>query len=204
MRIVSIIIIVGSVLGAFGAFLLIAPGIPASSSAKDAVGDAIAIRMHETGFDPMVQPYHDITGASIQRLNGNELLLTAELAGDPNNNTTYETVYIWVIDYPTVTGNQRYTVIVPHFPPELGLSEGWHIAIFDNNAERYVVPLTSIGQMPDNKVEVNIDPTLVGNPPFFWWQVFVMVRVDTEFDRPPDYLIDSTPDNSTVLLWPFT
>ncbi len=194
-------IIVGIVVGTFATFMVIAPNIPASSSIKDRVNDAVAVRIHETNADPLVQPYHDIVSATVKRLNSNELLLTAELAGDANFNTTYETVYVWVIDYLTLTGNQRYTVIVPHLPPEFGLSTGWHIAIFDNNAERYVVPLESIDPMPENKVEVKIDPNLIGNPPFFWWQTFTMVRVEPQFDRPPDFLMDSAPDNSTMLFW---
>ena len=204
MRIINVIVVVAVVLAALAAFILLVPNVPATSSINDRINDAVAVRIHETGADPLVQPYHDIASASVKRLNGKELLLTLELAGDPNFNTLYETVYIWVIDYPTVTGNQRYTVIVPHFPPELGLSTGWNIAIFDNRAERYVVPLKSIGSMTENKIEVNIDPDLIGNPLFFWWQSFVMVRVEPQFDRPPDFLMDSAPDNSTVLLWPFT
>ncbi|MEE8132277.1 MAG: hypothetical protein V3T40_01730 [Nitrososphaerales archaeon] len=204
MRIVSLMAIIAVILGVFAVFIMLAPSIPAHSSIKDEILDAVAIRTHETNYVPLVQSYHDIVEASVQRLNGNELMLTVELAGDPNFNTTYETVYIWEIDYPTLTGNQRYTAIVPHFPAELGLSTGWHIAIFDNKEEMYVVPLESIEPMPKNKVEVNIDPNLIGNPPFFWWQVFVMARVDTQFDRPPDFLMDSAPDNYNALLRPFT
>ncbi|MFQ5941164.1 MAG: hypothetical protein ACE5KA_05640 [Nitrososphaerales archaeon] len=204
MRIVGMMAIIAVILGAFILFMLLGPSVGASSSTRDGVNDARAIRIHETNADPLVQPYHDIVKASMQRLNGNELVLTVELAGDPNFNTTYESVYICVIDYPTVTGNQRYTIIVPHFSPELGVSSGWHIAIFDNKVERYVVPLESVNTMPKDRVEVNIGPDLIGNPPFFWWQAFVMVRVEQQFDRPPDFLLDSTPDNSNVLLWPFT
>ncbi|MEM2760163.1 MAG: hypothetical protein QXU32_03290 [Nitrososphaerales archaeon] len=198
-----LLVIIAIVLVSIGAFVLISPNIPARSSVNDAVGDAVPVRVHETALEPVLQPYHDIRSASVQRLNGKELVLTLELLGDPNLNTEHEIVYIWVMEYPTIVGTQRYTIIVPHFPSELGLSAGWHIAIFDNNAQRYVVPLKSIGSMP-GKVEVNIDPKLMGNPSFFWWQAFVMIRVELQFDRPPDFLVDSAPDNYTVLLGPFS
>lgn len=201
MRIIHVITI-ATVLGSFGIFALLT-SIPLSSSIDDPVNDAVPVRIHETGEDPLVQPYHDIVRADVKRMNSDELLLTVEVNGDPNFNTRYETVYVWVIEYTGITGNQKYTVIVPHFPEELGLS-GWHVAIFDNKAERYVVPLKSIGSMPENKVEVNIDPDLIGNPLFFSWQTFVMVRAEPRFDRPPDFLMDSAPDSSNVLVTPFT
>ena len=103
-----------------------------------------------------------------------------------------------------MTGNQRYTIIIPHFPPELGLQvTGWHATIFDNKANRYVTSLYSIGEMSENKVEIKIDPKLIGNPAFFWWQVYVMVGVDTATHDAPDFLMDSAPENSAVLI-PFT
>lgn len=200
---VRMLIAVSVTLIAFGAFVLLAPHIPASSSIKDAGGDAVAIRTRGTYEAPLVQPYHDITSASIQRMNGNELLLTMELDGNPNLNTTYETAYIWIIEYPTLTGTQRYTIIVPHFPPEFGLSIGWHIAILDDKARRSVIPLTIIDQMPRDRVEVKIDQRLIGNPSIFWWQAFVMVRTDKQFSIPPDFWMDSAP-NGPMALFPFT
>jgi hypothetical protein len=203
MRIIGILIIAAIALGAFAVFTLLAAGAPASSVIDDRSGDAFAAAVGETGGGIVVQSYHDIVRASVHRLNGNELILSVELSGDPNFNAEYETVYIWVLDYPGMTGNKRYTIIVPHFPPGFASSTGWHIAIFDNNAQRYSVPLKSIGSMPENRVEVNIDPRIIGSPPIFWWQVYVMVRVDQQFEKPPDYLIDSAPDNFNALVWPF-
>ena len=204
MRVAVAFMIAALVFGISGSILLLAPNVSASSSVKDAVGDAAASQVYETTIEPTVQDYHDIVGASVKRMNAKELLLTVEVVGDPNGNSPYETVYIWVIDYPTITGNQRYTIIVPHFPPELGLQvTGWHATIFDNNANRYVTPTYPIGEMLENKVEVNIDPNLIGNPAFFWWQVYVMVGVDTATHDAPDFLMDSAPEDPAMLL-PFT
>jgi hypothetical protein len=204
MRIAIAFTIAAIVSGALASFLLLAPNVSASSSVKDALGDATAVQIHQTNIAPTVQGYHDIVSASVKRLNAKELLLTVEVAGDPNQNSLYETVYIWVIDYPTITGNQRYTIIVPHFPPELGLQvTGWHASIFDNKANRYVTPMYGIGAMSENEVEINIDPKLIGAPAFFWWQVYVMVGVDTATHNAPDFLMDNAPENSIMLL-PFT
>jgi len=204
MRIAIAFLIAAIVFGVLASFLLLAPNVSASSGVKDAIGDAVPVQIHQTNIEPIVQSYHDIVSAGAKRLNAKELLLTVEVAGDPNQNSQYETVYIWVIDYPTITGNQRYTVIIPHFPPELGLQvTGWHASIFDNKANSYVTPMYGIGAMSENKVEINIDPKLIGNPAFFWWQVYVMVGVDTATHNAPDFLIDSAPENSIMLL-PFT
>jgi len=203
MRVAVAFMIAALVFGVSGSILLLAPNVSASSSVKDAVGDAIASQVYETSIEPSVQDYHDIVGASVKRLNAEEMLLTVEVAGDPNQNSPYETVYIWVIDYPTITGNQRYTIIIPHFPPELGLQvTGWHATIFDNKANKYVTSLYGIGEMSENKVEIKIDPKLIGNPAFFWWQVYVMVGVDTATHDAPDFLMDSI--ENSILLAPFT
>lgn len=184
-------------------FLFVAPNVSASSMTEDPINDAAAVRIHETGSDPVVQPRHDIVRSSVKRMNG-ELQFSMELLGDPNANSIYETVYIWIIDYPTIMGNQRYTIIVPHLPDGFAGSTGWHMAVFDNNRQQYVLPLTRVADMQRNTVEVTVDTDLIGNPAFFWWQSFVMVRVEPQFDRPPDFLIDSAPDNTNVLLGPFS
>ena len=204
MRIAIAFMIASMFFGVVASFLLLAPSVSASSSVKDAIGDATPLQIYEAKIEPIAQGYHDIVGATVKRFNSETMLLTVEVAGDPNQNSPYETVYIWVIDYPTITGNQRYTVIVPHFPPELGLQvTGWHAAIFDNKAKRYVTPMYSIGAMSENKVEINLDPALIGSPAFFWWQVYVMVGVDTATHNAPDFLMDNAPENSIMLL-PFT
>jgi hypothetical protein len=59
-----------------------------------------------------------------------------------------------------------------------------------------------ISDMPKNKVQVFIDPDFIGNPPSFNYIVSVMVRVNNTFlDKPPDYLVDSAPDNNNELFW---
>ena len=204
MRVAVAFMIAALVFGIGGSILLLAPNFPASSSVKDAVGDATPSQVYYTNIEPTVQGYHDIVGASAKRLNADELVLTIEVADDPNLNSPYETVYMWVIDYPTLTGNQRYTIIIPHFPPQLGLEvTGWYATIFDNKANMYVTTTYPIGEMSDNKVDLKIDPELIGNPAFFWWQVYVMVGVDTVTHGSPDFVMDSTPDDSVMLL-PFT
>jgi hypothetical protein len=51
--------------------------------------------------------------------------------------------------------------------------------------------------MPKNKVQVFIDPDFIGNPLSFNYIVSVMIRVNSTFlDKPPDYLVDSAPDNN--------
>lgn len=206
MSIAIIFVIVAIALGAIASFLLLAPLFPAHSSIDDSLGDASATPVFIKSEEPVVQDYHDIVSASVQRLNGEELLLTVEVAGDPNLNLTYETVYIWIIDYPSLTGSQRYTIVIPNFPSELGVQPiGWHAAIFDNNANRWVVPLRSIAPMEDNKVEINIDPEIIGSPPFLWWQVYVMVGVDPQSHETPDFVMDFAPDSgANVMLVPFT
>lgn len=205
MRIVVAFMIAAIVFGVLASFLLLAPNVSARSSIDDKVGDASPTPIYEKNVEPVVQDYHDIVSASVQRLNAKELLLTIEVAGDPNQNTPYETVYIWVIDYPTITGNQRYTIVIPNFTPELGLQQtGWNVAIFDDKANRWVVPLRSIGSMQENRVEINIEPALIGSPALFWWQVYVMVGVDTGTHEPPDFLMDTAPEDSSVMLVPFT
>jgi hypothetical protein len=203
MRVAVAFMIAALVFGISGSVLLLAPNVSAASSTKDAVGDAVASQVYETNIEPTVQDYHDIVSASAKRLNAKELVLMVEVAGDPNQNSPYETVYIWVIDYPRITGNQRYTIIIPHFPTELGLqATGWYATIFDNNAQSYVVPTYAVGEMLDNKVQITIDPTLIGNPAFFWWRVYVMVGVDTATHDAPDFLMDSI--ENSVMLVPFT
>ena len=56
--------------------------------------------------------------------------------------------------------------------------------------------------MPKNKVQVFIDPDFIGNPPSFNYLVSVMIRVNSTFlNKPPDYLVDSAPDNNNELFW---
>jgi hypothetical protein len=134
--------------------------------------------------------------------------LTIDLVGDPNQNQNYEIVYLWLIYY-TADSNtastadkadQLYTIIIPNFGPSSNfgnIEEGWYLAIFNNTNNSYTLPLSRISNMPKDKVQVFIDPIFIGNPPStFSYIVSSMIRVNSTFlDKPPDYLVDSAPDN---------
>jgi hypothetical protein len=66
------------------------------------------------------------------------------------------------------------------------------MAVFNNTAGTYTLPLTKISNMPKNKVQVFIDPSLIGTPSSFNYMTCVMVRVNSTFlSKPPDYMMDS-------------
>jgi hypothetical protein len=70
------------------------------------------------------------------------------------------------------------------------------MAVFNNTANTYTLPLAKISNMPKNKVQVFIDPSLIGNPSSFNYMTCVMVRVNSTFlNKSPDYLMDSVPHN---------
>jgi hypothetical protein len=129
------------------------------------------------------------------------LLSTIDLAGDANKNEKYETVYLWLINYTdslNVTAKKFYTVIIPNFAADSNFKNkhGWYLAIYNNTNNSYTLPLSKISDMPKNKVQVFIDPDFIGNPPSFNYLVSVMIRVNSTFlNKPPDYLVDSAPDN---------
>lgn len=174
------------------------------SSISDARGDTQLVRLYKTQIVPEVKGYHDILNASVNRISNDKLSLSIDLAGDPNKNEKYETVYLWVINYtnPSTGNSQLYTVIIPNFPPDSNFTaKGWNFAIFDNVANAYVLPLSKLSSMPKNKVEVVFDPILIGNPPSFKYMVSVMIRVNSTFlSKPPDYLVDSAPNNEIFWL----
>ena len=71
------------------------------------------------------------------------------------------------------------------------------MAIFNNTNVSYTLPLSKISDMPKDKVQVFIDPAFLGNPPSsFNYIVSAMIRVNSTFlDKPPDYIVDSVPNN---------
>jgi hypothetical protein len=158
--------------------------------------------MYRTAITPEVKGYHDILTASANEIN-NKLLLSIEIAGDPNDNKKHETTYLWFINYTNkITGKEQfYTVIIPNFPVGSNFEAvGWNVAIFNNTSNSYTLPLSRISDMPKDKVEVFFDPTFIGNPSSFNYMVSVMIRVNSGFiEKPPDYLVDSAPDND--LFW---
>ena len=183
-----------------------------NNKVQDSVGDAKLIPLYKTDIFPKVRDYHDILSAEVNKVskdkNGNNLLLlTIDLAGDANKNEKYETVYLWFIIYNDGLNDKdqqkSYTVIIPNFAADSNFKNkhGWYLAIFNNTNNSYTLPLSKISEMPKNKVQVFIDPDFIGNPPSFNYLVSVMIRVNSTFlNKPPDYLVDSVPDNNE-LFW---
>ena len=174
-----------------------------ASSISDSKGDAKLVSVYKSQIIPEIKDYHDILAASVNKITDNKLILSLDLAGDPNKNEKYETVYLWVINYtnPSTEKTQYYTVIIPNFAEDSNFGiKGWNFAIFDNVAQSYVLPLSKLSSMPKNKVEVAFDPILIGNPASFNYMVSVMIRVNSTYlHKPPDYLVDSAPNNN--LFW---
>ncbi len=174
-----------------------------ASSISDSKGDAKLVPVYKSQIIPEIKDYHDILAASVNKITDNKLILSLDLAGDPNMNEKYETVYLWVINYtnPSTGKTQYYTVIIPNFAEDSNFGiKGWNFAIFDNVAQSYVLPLSKLSSMPKNKVEVAFDPILIGNPASFNYMVSVMIRVNSTYlHKPPDYLVDSAPNNN--LFW---
>jgi hypothetical protein len=70
------------------------------------------------------------------------------------------------------------------------------MAVFNNTANTYTLPLSKISDMPKDKAQVFIDPSLIDNPTSFKYMTCVMVRVNSTFlNKAPDYLMDSGPHN---------
>jgi hypothetical protein len=178
---------------------------PASGSEiKGVRGDVTPIQIYRSIITPEVKDYYDILSVSVMKTN-NKLTFTMDLAGDSNKNEKYETAYIWLLYYnayginriSTSNNEQIYTLIIPNFAPNSDFSlKGWYMAVFNNTAGTYTLPLTKISNMPKNKVQVFIDPSLIGTPSSFNYMTCVMVRVNSTFlSKPPDYLMDSVPHN---------
>jgi len=177
-----------------------------NNKVQDSRGDAKLIPLYKTDIFPKVRDYHDILSAEVNKINDDKsLLLTLDLAGDANKNEKYETVYLWLIKYSNSlkgTDQKTYTVIIPNFAVDSNFKNkhGWYLAIFNNTNNSYTLPLSKISEMPKNKVQVFIDSDFIGNPPSFNYLVSVMIRVNSTFlNKPPDYLVDSVPDNE--LFW---
>lgn len=183
--------------------ITVIPSSPTNKIVEDARDDSTLVKLDRTNIIPEIKDYHDILSANVKKVNDHKLLLSIELAGDANRNEKYETVYIWVIYYRnSVSGkDQYYSVIIPNFAIDSKFEAvGWNLAIFNNTGNSYTLPLSEISAMPKNKVEVFIDPNFVGNPLSFNYMVSTMIRVNNTFlDKPPDYLVDSAPDND--LFW---
>jgi hypothetical protein len=168
------------------------------SEIKGARGDVKPIQIYRTRIIPDIKDYYDILSVSVMKIN-NKLTFAMDLAGDPNKNEKYETAYIWLLYYNTSASHieQIYTLIIPNFAPDSNFSlKGWYMTVFNNTANTYTLPFAKISEMPKDKVQVFIDPSLIGNPTSFKYMTCVMVRVNSTFlNKAPDYLMDSVPHN---------
>jgi hypothetical protein len=183
---------------------------PSSNRIEDSTEDVKLISIYSTKILPIVRDYHDIISASVNKIDDdNKMIFTMDLAGDANKNEKYETLYLWLIYYTSnLDGRnhqqqQFYTVIIPNFPSGSNFENknGWYLAIFNNTDSTYTLPLSKISSMPENKVQVFVDPTFIGNPQSFNYVVSTMVRVNSTYlNKPPDYLVDSAPDGNE-LFW---
>ncbi len=146
-----------------------------SNRIKDSTEDVKLISIYNTKILPVVRDYHDIISASVNKIDdGNKMIFTIDLAGDANKNEKYEIVYLWLIYY---TSNldarnqqqQFYALIIPNFPSSSNFENknGWYLAIFNKTDSTYTLPLSKISSMPENKVQVFVDPTFIGNPQSF-------------------------------------
>jgi hypothetical protein len=189
-----------SILSTSPSSLLLGPR--GGSEIKGVGGDVTPIQIYRSNITPEVKDYYDILSVSVMKIN-NKLTFTMDLAGDSNKNKKYETAYIWLLYYnasgiSTSNNEQVYTLIIPNFAPNSDFSlKGWYMAVFNNTADTYTLPLAKISNMPKNKVQVFIDPSLIGSPSSFNYMTCVMVRVNSTFlSKPPDYLMDSVPHNA--------
>jgi len=163
----------------------------APSSIQDPKGDAEAV-YQKSGNEtlPQVRDYHDILGASVEK-RGETFIFTINLAGNPNNNQEYESMYRWhIITNSQVTNReQRYTLMFPNFHHGNSTTDGWYSAIYDETVDAYVRPLTKIPPMPDDKVSYALENFYIGK--FDYW-VDVSVRLNATSGE-PDYLMDYAP-----------
>jgi hypothetical protein len=175
-----------------------------TSEITDARLDVKPIVIYRTKIVPGIKDYYDILSSRVDEVN-HRLIFSMDLASNPNKNEKYETAYIWLLYYNTSNTErssprheeQIYTLIIPNFAPDSNFSlKGWYMTIFNNTANTYVLPLARISDMPKDKVQVFIDPSLIGNPSSFNYMACVMVRVNSTFlNKASDYLMDSAPDN---------
>ena len=168
-----------------------------AGSIQDPRGDAQPVlQSFNASIIPEVKDYHDVTSASVRNADG-LLELTINLAGNPNLNEKYETNYMWNVIYsnPETGRAQNYVVMVLNFAPDFNhTAHGWHYAVFDRTGDFYVIPQTPIGNMPEDRVEFDLDGALIGNPSSFQFWVSVYTRVNsTSFEGAPEYLMDFAP-----------
>ncbi len=164
------------------------------SRIADARDDAEAI-FQQNGTDaiPQVRDYHDILGAKVIK-RSDAFFFTIDLAGNPNNNQEYETIYRWhiITTSPVTNREQQYTIMFPHFATGNSTIDGWYFAVYDETVDTFVVRPVKIEDMPENKVEFPVEDLYIGNPSQFSYWVEVLVRIDASFGG-PNYLMDYAP-----------
>lgn len=168
----------------------------AYSRIEDARGDAAAVYpQNATDAILQVRDYHDILGASVVE-HDEAFFFTIDLAGNPNNNQEYETLYRWhvVTTSPITNRDQQYIIMFPNFAPGSGNStaEGWYFAVYDDTVNTFVARPTRIPDMPEDKVEFPVEDFYIGAPTKFVYWVDVSVRLNATFGE-PDYLMDYAP-----------
>ena len=171
------------------------------SSTIDPKYDTQLISLDKSVQMPEIHGYHDIISTQISKIYGNKLLLAINLDDDPNKNKKYETTYLWLISHidPLNHRNQIYTIIIPNFGSDSNFqAQGWYLAIYDNVNTKYILPLSKLdNKMTHNRVEIAIDPIFIGNNLNFNYTTAIMIRVnDTFLAKPPDYLVDSSPNDN--------
>lgn len=169
----------------------------ADSSIEDAQDDVTPV-YQQVGTEeiPEVRDYHDILGASVQK-RGEVFFFTVALAGNPNDNDIYETQYRWhiITTSPITNREQQYMVRFQNSAFGDGNTttmQGWYLAVFDRTVGRFIVPPTSIPDMPEDRVEFPIEDFYIGNPASFSYWVDVSVRVNATFGQ-PNYIMDYAP-----------
>jgi hypothetical protein len=168
----------------------------ADSNIQDALGDVTPVyQQNGTQSIPEVRDYYDILGASVQK-RGEVFFFTIKLAGNPNANDKYETQYRWhiITTSPITNREQQYTILFQDYPSSSGNSTAkrWYFAVFDRTVGTFIVPPTSIPDMPEDRVEFPVEDFYIGNPSSFSYWVDVSVRVNGTFGV-PNYIMDYAP-----------
>jgi len=168
----------------------------AESRIEDAKGDVEAVYQNartETETIPQARDYHDILGASVVK-RGEAFFLTINLAGNPNNNENYETLYRWhiITTSPITNREQHYTIMFPNFARGNSTTDGWYFAVYDQTVDTFIMRPTRISDMPEDRVEFPLEDFYIGAPTEFVYWVDVSVRLNATLGE-PDYLLDYAP-----------
>ncbi|MDQ5863470.1 MAG: hypothetical protein M3263_01175, partial [Thermoproteota archaeon] len=117
-----------------------------------------------------------------------------------NDNDMYETQYRWhiITTSPITNREQQYIIRFQNSAFDGGNNnnspamQGWYFSVFDRNVGRFIIPPTSIPDMPEDRVEFPIEDFYIANPSSFSYWVDVSVRVNSTFGQ-PNYIMDYAP-----------